>query len=221
MRPGFSPVVEIILTKTLDNVAAARAAPLRPQPDETTSCPLLRAPAGSTAQRVLWCPSKIRGRPWPVHPTVILDSAERRDHQRARDEQLSCDALLTKFGHLSMNNAPSSCRLVQSRIGAEHAASSRGRVSGDEGGNQPWDYEMMGRGNRIRFKDQDHASHGHGPGKKGFETLEQGRLSVCNHLTVTTPRHTSSLFEAQVPLVQFCLGLGSAASDRFSIDAAS
>ena len=51
--PGFSPVVEIILTKTLDNVAAARAPP-QPSPDERrVPCCVLVATARSTAQRVL------------------------------------------------------------------------------------------------------------------------------------------------------------------------
>ena len=55
--------------------------------------------------------------------------------------------------------------------------------------------------------------------KKVLRPLNKGDC-LRNHLTVTTPRHTSSLFEAQVPLCG-CLSLGSAASDRLSIDDAS
>ena len=37
--------------------------------------------------------------------------------------------------------------------------------------------------------------------KRVLRPLNKGDC-LCNHLTVTTPRHTSSLFEAQVPLVR-------------------
>ena len=112
MRPGFSPVVEIILTKTLDNVAAARAPP-QPSPDDVVSpCCVLRP------DRRLNASYDVQSSPATVH--LGFGSAARRD-QRTGHEQLCLlrvnrsagfsphvahpHKLLAKFGHLSMNSA--------------------------------------------------------------------------------------------------------------------